>query len=134
MKLWTLAVDDICPSANVYMRMPSIRRGQRHRPGCTRHQQDLKEAWHWMLLGQIALATPGGISPATEKRYVKMISYRAGEPDPPNLYLGHDKLVLDNLVKLGVLVDDNARWCDFHVISRKAGKGEKRTVIEIREG
>lgn len=134
MKTWRMTVDEICPTANVYMRMPSIRRGQRHWHGCTRHQQDLKNVWYLLLLVEIGLVATKGISPASRKRWVKMISYRRGEPDPPNLYLPHDKLILDNLVKLGVLVDDNARWCDFSVVSRKAGKDGNRTFIEIREG
>ena len=135
MKTWTLTIDDIVPTANVYMRTPSLRRGQRHRRGCTRHQQDLKEAWNWLLtLAIICLNNKAsGITEAKRRRSVKMISYRRGEPDPQNMYLAHDKLVLDNLVKLGVLVDDNAKWCDFSVVARKAGKLGKRTVIEIRE-
>lgn len=133
MKTWTLTIDEIFPSANVYIRMPSLRKGQRHRQPCNRHRQDLRDAWHWMILEQIGRHSDG-ISPATRKRHVKIISYRRGDPDPQNLVLCGDKLVADNLVKLGVLVDDNARWCSLQVVGRKAGKLGKRTVIEIREG
>ncbi len=134
MKTWTLTIDDIFPTANVYLRMPSLRSGQRHRQPCNRHRQDLRDAWYWMILEQIGLYYGYGLTPATRKRHVKIISYRRGEPDPQNLVLCGDKVVADNLVKLGVLVDDNARWCDFSVVYRPAGKKGKRTVIEIREG
>jgi len=124
MTTWTLTVDDIVPTANPFMRMHWGKR------------KKMAEAWNWLLTEQVCKVMPekGSITPATRKRWVKMISYRTGTPDPQNLYLGHDKLILDQLVKLGVLVDDSARWCDFSVVSRKAGKRGKRTVIEIREG
>jgi hypothetical protein len=133
MKTWKLVIDDIFPTANVLTRMPRLRRGQRHYPGCTRHLQDLRDWWYWALLEHVALHG-GGISPATKKRHVKVTSYRRGDPDPQNMMLGADKLVADNLVKLGVLVNDNKRWCKLEADAERAGKLGKRTVIEIREG
>lgn len=133
MKTWTLTLDDVFPTANVYIRMPSLRSGQWHRQPCNRHRQDLRDAWYWLLLEQVA-RYGDGLTLAKMKRHIKVISYRRGDPDPPNLVLPSDKLVLDNLVKLGVLVDDNKRWCKLEVEGRKAGKLGKRTVIEIREG
>ena len=129
----TLTIDDIFPTANVYIRMPSLRRGQWHRQPCNRHRQDLRDAWYWMILEQVARYSDS-IAPAKRKRYVKVISYRRGDPDEHNLVLCADKLALDNLIKLGVLVDDNKKWCKLEVEGRKAGKRGKRTVIEIREG
>ena len=54
MKTWTLTIDDIFPTANVFMRMPSLRRGWRHRQPCNRHRQDLRDAWYLLLLEQVA--------------------------------------------------------------------------------
>lgn len=132
MKTWTLHLDDIFPTANVFMRMPSLRSGQRHRQPCNRHRQDLRDAWYWMILEQVGYYGDG-LTLAKLKRHVKIISYRRGDPDPQNLVLPADKLCADNLVKLGVLVDDNKKWCKLEVEGRKAGKLGKRTVIEIRE-
>jgi len=136
MKTWTLTIPTIFPTANVYIRMPSLRRGQRHRQPCNRHRQDLRDAWYWMITEQICRLTKdeNSIWEARKKRHVKVISYRKGDPDPQNLMLPADKLVADNLVKLGALVDDNKRWCKLEAEGRKAGKRGKRTVIEIREG
>ncbi len=135
MKTWTLTIDAIFPTANVYIRMPSIRRGWRHRQPCNRHRQDLIEAWYWMIWGSLARLNENenAVHDARKKRHVKVISYRRGDPDEHNLVLPADKLVLDNLVKLGVLVDDNRKWCKLEADAEKAGKGGLRTVIEIRE-
>jgi len=133
MTTWTLTIDAIFPTANVYIRMPSLRRGQWHRPGCNRHRQDLRDAWYWMIMEQICRLTKdeNSIREGRRKRHVKVISYRRGAPDPQNLMLCADKLVADNLVKMGVLVDDNKRWCKLEAEGRKAGKRGIRTVIEI---
>ena len=73
------------------------------------------------------------IREARKKRDVLVISYRTGNPDPQNMMLGADKLVADNLVKMGVLVDDSKKWCKLDAEPRRAGKEGIRTVIEIRE-
>ncbi len=132
MKTWTLVIDEIFPTANVYIRMPSLRRGQRHWPGCNRHRQDLRDAWYLLLLEQVARYSDS-LTLSKRKRHVKIISYRRGDPDPQNLVLCGDKLVADNLVKLGVLVNDNRKWCKLEADAEPAGKEGLRTVIEIRE-
>jgi len=123
MNTWTLTVDAICPSANPFMRLH------------WRARLKLAKAWNWLLLEQVLKPVHDGtgLSPARRKRQVKITSYRRGEPDPQNLYLAHDKCILDQLIRLGVLIDDSAKWCEFSVVSQRAGKLGKRTVIEIRE-
>lgn len=135
MTTWTLTVNAIYPSANVLLKMPRLRRGQRHRPGCTLHFQDLRDSWYWMIYEQVCALTrhENSIREAKKKRHVNVISYRTGDPDPQNIMLGADKLCADNLVKMGVLVDDNQKWCKLDAEPRKAGKEGVRTVIEIRE-
>lgn len=87
-----------------------------------------------MILEKVSTVEWGSMLPlAKRKRHVKVISYRQGDPDPQNMMLGADKLCADNLVKLGVLVDDNRKWCKLEADAEKAGKGGLRTVIEIRE-
>jgi len=136
MNTWTLTIDAIYPSANVYLNMPSLRNGQRHYPGCNRHRQDLRDLWYWLIYEQVCALTrhENSIREARKKRLVNVYSYRHGNPDPQNMMLCADKLCADNLVKMGVLVDDSKKWCKLDAEPRRAGKEGIRTVIEIREG
>ncbi len=120
MKTWTLTIDDIFPTTNPFLRLH------------WRKRHELGEAWYWMLLEQVALHVDG-LTSAKKKRHVKVISYRRGDPDEHNLVTPADKLCLDNFIKLGVLVDDNKKWCKLEATGEKAGKEGLRTVIEIRE-
>ncbi len=122
MKKWTLTVDGIFPTANTYMRMHWGLQGTH------------KSSWFWYLAQAMGRSGAGpDLILAKKKRHVKVISYRRGDPDEHNLVLCADKLVLDNLIKHGVLVDDNKKWCKLKVKGEKAGKRGLRTVIEITE-
>ncbi|MHC4176024.1 MAG: hypothetical protein ACYSWU_00870 [Planctomycetota bacterium] len=122
MKTWTLTISEIFPTTNPFLRFHWTKRDK------------LIKEWYWLLLEQVVLHSDG-LTNARKKRHVKVISYRRGDPDEHNLTTPMDKLCLDNFIKLGVLVNDNKKWCKLEPPeSRPAGKLGKRTVIEIREG
>ena len=125
-RTWTYRIDETVPTANVFMRMPRLRRG-RHRKRDVTYQQDLILRWYWMLYEAGIME----IHKAKVKRGVVMKRFSPGVPDPPNLYLTGDKLILDNLVKMGLLVDDSGEWCQFTCLPEVSK--EKYTIIEIRE-
>ena len=80
MNTWTLTIDAIFPSANVLLKMPRLRRGQRHYPGCNRHFQDLRDLWYWLIYEQVCALTmnENSIREARKKRDVLVLSYRSG--------------------------------------------------------
>lgn len=114
MKTWRIMVAEAPPSANVFMRTHFRRRAK------------LKEAWGYLLLA----AGVRDIPPAKANRIVYVTVTSKKQRDHANLWLGVDKLILDNLVGFGVLKDDSPRFCDVIV---KGKVGDRATEIEIRE-
>ena len=101
-------------------------------------QRKWVKAWFWILYEAILHAKDNGgtVARAKKTRAVKVTRYRKGGgplQDESNLVLATDKLIYDNLIKLGVLVDDNRKWLKSLGIHEKRAK-RNRTVIEIREG
>ena len=114
MKSWTLTIPAVPPSANVFMRWHWSRR---HR---------LKS--QWPVLVSYALARVA-IPKARGKRRVRIVITRRRLIDPANLHLAVDKLLFDDLVSRGILLDDSARWLDYDVEQRVGG--EECTTVEI---
>lgn len=114
-RAWRGEIDDCPPSANVYQR---LHWSDRH-PMIAR----------WYL--EIYVAFKGNWpTRATGKRRVRIVIRSKRERDHANLWLGADKLILDNLVKLGWLVDDKPSFLDATV---RGEVGQPRTVIFISE-
>jgi Holliday junction resolvase RusA-like endonuclease len=69
-----------------------------------------------------------GVPKATTKRRVSLVFTVAKgkpKPDPDNLV----KVVLDGLVKAGVLVDDSDEWCQLGGIRMEVGQHPKTMAI-----
>jgi len=111
---WTMEIPMATPSANVMLRSHWAK------------TKKLKELWRLHL--QVAGAL--GIPEAEDKRRVKVTRFSPGKPDYANLWTGIDKLIFDNLTRLGVLVDDSPIWLEPIVESKR---GPARTIIEISE-
>lgn len=113
---WTLTIDDaVTESANRFMR----------RHWAARKKQAL--AWSWLL----AEAGLSRIPKAQRPRRVRIWRESPGRIDKANLWLAADKLILDQLVKAGVLIDDDPAHCEAEVIPVQRSK--KRTIIEIED-
>ena len=120
-KVWKLEIPEIVPSANVLQRMHWAK------------MRRLKRAWFYLLLsGILELKNSGnGIQRAKQKRSLRITRYSRGQLDKLNSALGADKLIADNLISLGVIVDDAPRWCDISIGVKVAKKA--KTVIRISE-
>lgn len=112
---WALEINEITPTANPFLRTHWAKRRQ------------MKEAWRCLLLA----AGAGDIPEAKGKRVVAVYRYSRGVPDFGNLFTPIDKLIIDNLVDMKILVDDNEKWCRWwpHPVRGK----ERKTFIEIEE-
>lgn len=128
MRSWTITVEgEIFPTSNVFLRMPRLRAGRR-RSSTTVYQNDLVHTWAMLLLEAGLQEVPG----ARRRRRVSIERHGPGDPDQTNLYTCADKLILDNLVRSGALVDDNMKWLELGPI-RPIRSKEKKTVILIEE-
>lgn len=113
-----IVVNDIPPSNNEYM-------GNSHNFNDYRQQ---KVRWHWLI--KAALCKAKKPKKPLEKALVKISYYfKDNHRRDPDNYSG--KMILDPLVKEGVLKDDN-----FDVVTLQLGKGgvdklHPRTEIEI---
>ncbi|MBQ4145068.1 MAG: RusA family crossover junction endodeoxyribonuclease [Clostridia bacterium] len=114
-----IVINDIPPSNNQYM-------GNSHNFNDYRRE---KERWHWLMLA--ALRKVKKPAEPIEKATVKITYYFKDRRrrDPDN-YSG--KMLLDPLVKEGVLKDDNFMVVRL-VLSAKYDKTNPRTEIEILE-
>lgn len=117
---FSLEVFDIVPSANVVMRWHWAKR------------QKMRINWGWLIAEALAVAAQDGTeTKRTVKKTVTITRCSTRLIDQTNLALGSDKLILDNLVSLGALVDDSPAWCDV-ILLQKVSK-VKKTVIEVWE-
>ena len=125
MKEWKLRVDEITPSANVWDRTHF------------RKKSRMIKAWFWLLYEQIySLKYNGnGITRAKKKRAIRVsrFSHSTKPLDELNIHTPVDKLIIDNLRKLGVLMDDSPRWFKSLGNIARRTKGENKTVITVRE-
>ena len=116
MKKWTISIPLRLPKANDYIRYHWSK------------QQRTRNEWRRLLdlFG-------GNIPPAAKPRKVRVISYRKQLLDRDDaLYLTADKVILDSLVRLELLVDDKSEWCKLEVKQVKMNWDEF-TVVEISE-
>lgn len=109
----------VVPSANPLMRMHWAKRKR------------LISDWSVMIVS--AACTSGADTLATMRNIAKKkrVTMYRGSPrliDRANCWLGFDKLILDNLTKQGLIVDDSEKWCEPVV---EQVKGDTRTVIVI---
>ncbi len=97
------------------------------------------DKWHWSKKSkeskeweqEIWAALNGKIEKATTPMRVKVTSLRARALDDDNLSGGF-KGGRDALKRLGLIVDDNLRWCKFEYFQKiqKIGFG---TIIEVEK-
>lgn len=112
--VWKLYVPEPTPLANEFLRMHWSRRSE------------IRKRWGWLLLE----AGVRGIPTAERKRSVLVVRRSPGDPDYANLWTPIDKLILDNLVEFGALVDDSPQWLD---LAARSEHGTGSMEIEITE-
>jgi hypothetical protein len=81
---------------------------------------------------EIFAALNGKVSKAKGLRTVNVTSLRARELEDDNL-IGGFKGGRDAIKRLGLIIDDNSKWCRFKY-SQKVQKAGFGTIIEISEG
>lgn len=107
-------ISAIYPSANVIMRMHWAKR------------KKLISAWYVLLV----IARIHYLPAAKGKRKVTITRYGNREMDRANAWLGADKLICDNLVSMGVLLDDSQEWLDLEVKAVKDMREKTEITIE----
>jgi len=107
-----LSIPSVPPSANPFMRLH----------WAARHK--LSIYWAYLLLEAGLSLVPK----AVRKRRLEITLYTSKERDYPNLFLATDKLILDNLVKYQVLIDDSPKYLDLELSSKR---GKPRTEVRI---
>lgn len=119
-----LEIPEVPPSANVLMRLHWAKRRR------------LIQSWQ-------ALIVYGDDSPLAQREWalhvgknrpkvkVTITRYSPRLIDQANCWLPYDKLVLDNLVKLGLMIDDSPKWMECEIKQEKSK--ERKTVVEVRE-
>lgn len=112
---WRATIPECPPSANVLIRTHF------------RERKKDKEKFYALLYGAFFHEN---VSKAKGKRKVKLWLRSKRSRDYANLFLGADKYILDNLKRLGWIIDDNPKWLDLEVVGEV---GEPQTVIEISE-
>ena len=114
-----IAINDIPPSNNKYM-------GNSHNFNAYRRE---KERWHWLI--KSALSKAKKPQKPIEKAVVSIKYYFPSQirRDPDN-YSG--KMLLDPLVREGVLIDDSFKVVTL-VLSAGYDKKNPRTVINVKE-
>lgn len=114
-KSWKGVIPVTLPSANVYLRSHWAERLR------------LQRIFYLELYAAFKDHMP---TKATGKRKVKVLVVSTRERDYANLFTPVDKLLLDQMVKLGWLVDDKPAYLDLDVTGRA---GTPETVVEISE-
>lgn len=117
MNRWTLIIDDVTPSANVYTR--------KHWRWCRRQS----EKWAWLLHE----AGVGFAAKADGKRRVTIFRVHPRAIDRDNAWTPAGKLIVDNLTKFGIIKDDSDKWADVRVIPVHAHGEQPRTIVIIEE-
>lgn len=128
MKKWSIIIKGhVTMSANVFMRLPRLRKGWRRRAGVHYQQTEISD-WYYHLLE----AGVRDIPPATrkKKRKVHVIRQSPRPIDRLNAATPIDKCLLDNLVRLGILRDDSDEWAE---ISFETKRGPLEMRVEISE-
>lgn len=112
-KVWRGEVKDCPPSANVFERLHWAERSR------------LIKAWNLHVYTAFFHDTP---TQAVGRRKVRVVVTSPRERDHANLWLGVDKLVHDNLTKMGFIVDDSQKFLTPIV---EGQVGTPHTLIEI---
>lgn len=110
---WRGEIPDCPPSANEFERLH------------WRARSRLIKAWYTEVYAAFRFGFP---SKATKKRRVHVIVRSLRERDFSNQWLGVDKLIHDNLTKLGWIVDDSPKWIEPSITGEV---GPRHTIIEI---
>lgn len=114
--VWRATLPECPPSANVFLRTHFRERKQQ------------KEKFYALLYGAFFHEN---VTKAKGKRKVKLWLRSKKPRDYPNLFLAADKLILDNMVRLGWLLDDSQKWLSLEVVGEVGD--EPQTIIEISE-
>lgn len=114
-RVWRAEINEAPPSANVLLRTHF------------RKRKELKDVWYLHLYTGFFHS---GITKAKVKRSVKITIRSKKERDEANNVTPADKLILDNLKRLGLIVDDSPKWIELQVLGEV---GEPKATIEIRE-
>lgn len=114
---WRLEVPDfITPSYNEFRKLHWAK------------QEKLEKTWMLLLISAGVRDIP---TVWKKKRKVTIWRESPGRVDKPNIWTPIDKLILDNLVRLDILVDDSQEWAEIEAYPVR--KKPKRMVIEIEE-
>lgn len=113
--IWRGTIPECPPSANTFLRT---------------HWADRKKQKEKFYALLYAAFFHEEVTKATGRRKVKLWLRSKKPRDYPNLFLAADKLILDNMVRLGWLIDDNQKWLALEVTGEV---GEPQTIIEISE-
>lgn len=118
-RVWRLEVPRETPSGNITKR----------EHWSTGHARAL--LWHTELM--VAMSADKGIRDEGPYGRVHIISYRRRKLDKfDNLPFGMKEIIPDNLIKLGLIVDDSDDYCDITCEQVVISNDEKpRTVIEF---
>lgn len=112
---WRGVVPFCPPSANIYLRSHWT------------EQSRLKKVWYLEIYAAFKEGFP---TKAKGKRKVRVEVTSTRTRDHSNLWTPVDKLILDNLTKIGWIVDDCPEYIEIEVLGKK---GVPETVIEIWE-
>ncbi len=116
-KTWRAEIPLCPPSANVYIRLNI-------------HERKVaKGLWYIDIYAAFARGDAYAVpTKATGRRRVRVTVRSKNMRDYANLWLGVDKLIFDNLTKLGWIVDDSPKWMTPEVVGEV---GEPHTTIEV---
>lgn len=112
---WRGVIPFCPPSANVFLRSHWAERKR------------LAKLWYLEVYAAFKDSFP---TKATTKRTVRIEVTSTRTRDHANLWTPVDKLIVDNMVKIGWLIDDDPTYLDLGVTGKS---GEPQTVIEIWE-
>ena len=116
MKSWTLEIPEVTPSYNAFRKLHWAK------------QENLEKIWELLLNVAGANNIPKAVD---RKRKVTVWRESPYRIDRANAWTPIDKLVIDRLVAMDVLVDDSEKWIEIHIYPVR--KKPKRMVIEIEE-
>lgn len=114
-KRWRAVINEAPPSTNVLLRTHF------------RKRKEWRDIWYLHLY--VAFFHTG-ITRAVGKRTVHITIRSVKERDKANNYTPADKLICDNLKRLGWIVDDSPKWIDLEVLGEV---GEPMTMVEVSE-
>jgi Holliday junction resolvase RusA-like endonuclease len=116
-KVYTITIPETPVSINALLRMHWAPR------------KKLIDRWHYMVWG---LCNEARISP-TKRCEIKAVIYFAQnrKRDLPNYIASLDKLVLDGLVRCGIIIDDDPLHINKFVVEFGVDKEKPRTEVSI---